>query len=296
MRVRNNQNINHRVLDTLGFISGTATTNEPLFNVPFEHCQSARAGFSGDQWDTLKSYTTVVADQLNKDFATYCQMAHILETGKPFIQVQLSSASDSSTNFTLSITGECWNGVSSFVERIVGSLPYETVPYNIPTWWIAAKSSGELGSKPSTPGVGMGFNALGGVTRLMGSGTPMERAMAQSSGVADHVQTLKALAHTVASNPANHDLVGEVLQGVGGVTVAKNLPKFARNVRNLPSMIRRIPSSAKAISKPGFWNTLKSVGRGVVNEAKVLGRGAYGDLEALAPEVLEVGELAAAAA
>lgn len=248
MRVRTNRNVNHRVLDNLQFVQGTATTKEPLFTVPLRHCKSARAGYSGDQWDVLKNYTDVFTDGEERDFATYAQIDHILRTGKPFIEVNLSSTSATTSNFMFSLTAECWNGASSCDDRLAGSMPYETIPFDIPTWWVAARSSGELGAA-STSGLQMGFDSMGGITQLMGSQTPFTRLASQSTGRATAQKLLGATVSAVGASPLNHSVVGEALQTIGGAHLASKLPGMARSVRGLPSRVLKIPSAGRTLMK-----------------------------------------------
>lgn len=282
-RVRTNTNMNKRVFNGLTYLTNPNGVDEPLFKVPFKAGRGARAGYSGDSWQSLRGFNFPDAGAL--DYVSYVQTDRVMRQGMPFIQLSVNNVGTGGSTLQFSVTAECWVGTTSLNPSIIGTLPYQTIPYQLPAWFAACKSSGEIDQGDSPTGVSMGLNSVRSMAEQMGSQTPMTQHMARSLGSNQIVKNLQSTA-SIINTPDNHSvvkgLVKDAMFAGAGAALTGHLPQ---GITRIPGAARKALSSA---TKPSFWRNLLN-GAETVGGEVLEGTEAAGGFLAANPEMLLIG-------
>lgn len=217
-RARDPTNINRRFVDGL-YIESSALQDVP-FTTPFVQARGATATSSSATWE---GYTGPGDYNAAVTWANMDVINGALASNKPFIQVLLSSTTPGGAALEFSINCECWMATSSFVQPIAGSMPYQTVPFEVPMWREVGAFSGYIKGA-----YGSGVSTLERVSRAveaMPASSQLLTSVASSSSPGEAVKRIEGLKPIVAKDPLNAGLFGLMQHGVQPVTARHNEAK-----------------------------------------------------------------------
>jgi len=210
MRARNYSNVVHRFFDSLD----NMYTNTNLgFVTPFEMASCAQAVHSGSQWQTAYSVSeALISTAAQQKCYLVKSFQHAWQQGYPFVQLKCRTNTGNMV-VKFSVSAENWMGVAPFAMDAAGAMPFETVPYILPTWWRITRSSSTL--KAGSTGSAILFEQdARELQRQGGMHSPLERAVAVSPSPQ---RSIARLAGHPAVASHNRSLTDRLVQYSGNV-------------------------------------------------------------------------------
>lgn len=185
--------------------------------------------YSSSMWRTLRKQRFFTDFSPEQRIQVVNVFSEILCTGSNICRL-VARTTTPNMEVRLSFRCESWVGISPFAQNQAGTMPYETVPFSIPSWFRVARSAGYISDASSVQKVNSMFNQ---VVAAMPSSTPFQRTIA-SLPAAHQVPA----ARSVVEHTSVADIVREGMEGLGATTAAQWLwPKAMDLAKKLSTTV-----------------------------------------------------------
>jgi hypothetical protein len=243
------------------FVQGFDSYPDDSLNInilsPFQKTRRLHTLYSGDRWTSPLCYDTITPGADPDSYQVFSSVWNCLANDYPVIQICATNSGPNVSGLAFNFVATGWTGIAPLVASSAGSMPYETVPFLMPSWMNYARL------------VGYGDNAADVVNPIIRSVEMMESSLAPVAQQVLRTVSPSSLKQIVSNGSTG----GPPQRSIGSkiLNLLENAGSTALNVFSKSGIPKAIGDSLSSKVLTRTENALKSLaGRVLPNAGSIM--------------------------